>query len=169
MQWTLTKFGFVLLDSATLVTMAMNKLAYWKRDSIEFVANVDLLDALDFQLRLIHPKMWSLANAKTFSVVIHVAFLVFATSTTKWTRIHSNGFFFLLSFVCEFFEHAQNVCIMHLPAFCMSFSVFCTTWYHSNERKAREKRCIQFVCSLALVSYRVVNIILTKKASFFLK
>lgn len=66
----------LLLGSATLATMAMNKLAYYKWDSIEAVVIVDLSNVLDFPLQSIRQMKWFLANAKTFSVVIHAVFLV---------------------------------------------------------------------------------------------
>lgn len=54
----------------------MNKLAYCKRDSIGVAVIFDLLNVLDFRLRSNHPMMWLLVNARTFSAVIHVVFLV---------------------------------------------------------------------------------------------
>lgn len=52
---------------------------YYKRDLALVVAIFGLSYALDFQLQLIHRKMWLLTNAKAFSVVIHVVFLVSAS------------------------------------------------------------------------------------------
>lgn len=66
----------ISLGSATLVTMEVNKLAYCTRDLVEAAVIVDLLNALDFPHRSIHPMMWFLMSAKTFSAVIHVFSLV---------------------------------------------------------------------------------------------
>lgn len=107
-------FDLILLGSAKLVTVAMNMLAYYKRDSIEAVAIVDLSNVLDFPRRSIHRMMWLLVNAKIFSAVIHAVSLV-SKPSNPISMFMLKHFLLFFSLALDNSSSYQT----NIPAFCV--------------------------------------------------